>query len=187
MSEVSYHKEIIRDLVEGRLPWERVKWIISGYKDEDRFDKYIEVLQERVPWPERILLPLTDELYIVEKGDERPVKCTCGYEFGDYRENWKLRALIHVRDTREEIEELYPPAYSSRPYLEMCEIREYYCPGCGNQLEVEAVPFGYPVMFDFLPDLDTFYREWLGRPLKTEKEFKDLSNEVVREWQSEVS
>ncbi len=39
------------------------------------------------------------------------------------------------------------------------------CPGCRTQLEVEAVPPGYPVIFDFEPDLETFYREWLGREL----------------------
>jgi len=179
----SYPKETIKELIEGRLPWERLKWIISGYKDEDRFFKVIEVLQENVPWKEKILLPLTDDLYIIEKDEERIVKCFCGHEFGDYRENWKLKALIHVRDTEEEVEELYPSAYETRPPLELCEIREYYCPGCGNQLEVEVVPFGYPIIFDFLPDLDTFYREWLESPLRNKMEFKDLSYEVIKDWQ----
>ena len=182
MPEISYSKDVIRDLVEAKLPWEQVKQIISAYKDEDRFDKYLDVLQEKMPWKERILLPLTDELYIVEKGDRSVVKCSCGFEFGDYRENWKLKALIHVRDSKEEIEELYPAPYSSKPDLGLCEIREYYCPGCGSQLEVEAVPFGYPVVFDFLPDLDTFYSEWLGRPLKTKQEFADLSQNVIDRW-----
>ena len=89
MTEASYSKETIKDLIEVKLPWERVKWIASNYKDEDRFDKYIEILQEKMPWKEKILLPLTDELYIIEKGEDRLVKCSCGYEFGDYQENWK--------------------------------------------------------------------------------------------------
>jgi acetone carboxylase gamma subunit len=29
---------------------------------------------------------------------------------------------------------------------------------------VEAVPPGYPVMFDFAPDIDAFYTHYLGRP-----------------------
>ena len=41
-----------------------------------------------------------------------------------------------------------------------------------SQLEVEAVPRGCPPDFDFLPDLDTFYSEWLGRPLPDTKEFE---------------
>jgi len=91
MAEISYSKEEIRDLIEGKLPWVRTKHIISGYKDEDRFDKYVEILQEKVPWQEQILLPLTDELFIVQKEAAMVVKCSCGHEFGDYRENWKLK------------------------------------------------------------------------------------------------
>ena len=67
MPEISYPKEVVRDLIDGKLPWEQVRSIISGYKDDDRFDKYIEVLQEKVPWREQILLPLSDDLYIVRR------------------------------------------------------------------------------------------------------------------------
>jgi len=184
MSGISYPKEVIRDLVEGKLPWSQVKSIISGYKDDDRFEKYIQVLQEKVPWPEKILLPLTDELYIVQKGEQRITKCSCGFEFGDYRVNWKLNALIHVRDTEEELKELYP--YPGAPDPEYCEMREYYCPGCGTQLQVETVPFGYPVVFDFLPDLDSFYEQWLGDPLPNKNEFKDLTSQFIKkEWFTE--
>jgi acetone carboxylase gamma subunit len=184
MPEISYSKEVIRDLIEGKLPWSPTKSIISGYKDEDRFDKYVEILQDKVHWSEKILLPLTDELYIVQKGEERVIKCSCGHEFGDYRINWKLNALTHVRDTEEELQELYPYPGAQEP--EYCEIREYYCPHCGALLQVDTVPFGYPVVFDFLPDLDAFYRDWLGRPLPHEKEFKDLSSEFIKkEWLKE--
>jgi acetone carboxylase gamma subunit len=179
MTEKSYPKEIIKDLIEGKLPWNRTKQIISGYKEEDRFVKYVEILQEKVAWKEKILLPLTDELFIVQKNDERVVKCTCGHEFGDYRINWKLKALIHTRVSLEELKEIYP--YPGSPDPDYCEVREYYCPGCGNQLQVETVPFGYPVVMDFLPDLDSFYKDWLGKPLPQEKEFKDLSNEFIHQ------
>ncbi len=178
MAEASYTKEIIKDLIDGKLPWDRTKQIISGYKEVDRFDKYVEIHQEKVPWKEKILLPLTEDLFIVQKGDERIVKCTCGHEFGDYRVNWKLHALVHVRNTPEEIKELYP--YPGAPDPEYCEIREYYCPGCASQLQVDTVPFGYPAVFDFLPDLDSFYRDWLGRPLPQQKEFKDLTYEYIQ-------
>ncbi len=179
MSGKTYPKEILKDLIEGKLPWEHTKQIISGYKDEDRFEKYLAILQEKVAWQEQILLPLTDELFIVQKGEDRIVKCSCGQEFGDYRVNWKLQALIHVRESMEEIQEIYP--YPGAPDPTYCEIREYYCPGCGSQLQVETVPYGYPVVFDFLPDLDSFYRDWLGKPLPHVKEFKDLSYEYIKE------
>ncbi len=43
--------------------------------------------------------------------------------------------------------------------------REYYCPKCGTLLEVEYVTPGYPVVMDFLPDIEGFYTQWLGRPV----------------------
>ncbi len=37
---------------------------------------------------------------------------------------------------------------------------------CSHTLaEVEAVATGYPIVFHFLPDLETFYRDRLGRTL----------------------
>jgi acetone carboxylase gamma subunit len=31
--------------------------------------------------------------------------------------------------------------------------------------EVEACPPGYPILHDFEPDLEGFYRDWLNMPL----------------------
>ena len=157
-----YDKETLAKLLDGELPWPEVKRIMSAFKDPDRFDKVLSILQERAAWPERILLPLGLHLYIVERGDgARVVKCDCGHEFGDYKRNWKLEALVYVRDTEEAMREIYPPLMHADP--RWIVLREYYCPGCKTQLEVEAVPPGYPVVFDFEPDLEAFYREWLGR------------------------
>jgi acetone carboxylase gamma subunit len=177
---MSYSKEDLRDLYDGRLPWHKTFEIMSKPKDDDRFDKYIEILQERVPWLERILLPLGEHLYVVDKAGERIVKCDCGHEFGDWRQNWKLNALIFDRDDTEKLEEIYPGLKCPDPNL--CEVREFYCPGCGSLLKVEAVPVGHPIIFDALPDIDSFYREWLGRPLPDEKEFRDMTYQVTREW-----
>jgi acetone carboxylase gamma subunit len=161
MSE--YPKDVIADLIDGRLPWDQTKRIMSSFKDSGRFETYIEILQGRVPWPERILLPVGEHLYIVQKDSERIVKCDCGHEFGPYASNWKMRALIFVRDSEELLGELYPGPKACDPSLQ--ELREFICPSCAALLEVEAVPPGYPVTFDFLPDLDGFYRDVLGRPL----------------------
>lgn len=154
-----YSKDVIKSLIEGRLPWPTVKSIMSGQKDADRFEKYLDILQEKVKWPERIVVPLGEHLYVVRKiiqeKTELTVKCDCGFEFGDYKNNWKLEALIYVRDTEEKLDEVY--AGDRKPDPRWCVIREYYCPGCKTQLEVEAVPPGYPVIFDFLPDVDGFY------------------------------
>jgi acetone carboxylase gamma subunit len=159
----TYPKDVIRDLIDGKLPWQTTKSIMSEFKDAERFLVQLEILQDRVPWKERILLPLGEHLYIVEGSGGRVVKCDCGHEFGPYTENWKLGALIHVRNTRESLDEIYPGARKCDP--EWMELREYYCPGCQTQLEVEAVTPGYPVIFDFEPDLEGFYRDWLKKPL----------------------
>ena len=159
----SYPVDMIRDLMDSKLSWPATKSIMSSYKDADRFFKYIEILQARMPWKERILLPLAEHLFIVQQGKKRIVKCDCGQTFGDYRQNWKLQALIYVRDTEEKIAEVYPGRLACDPTW--MEIREFICPSCATLLEVEAVPPGYPITFDFLPDLETFYEDWLRQPL----------------------
>ena len=47
------------------------------------------------------------------------------------------------------------------------------------------MPVGYPMIFDFLPNLDAFYREWLGRPLPYEVEYRDLCYEIIVQWAQE--
>ena len=69
-----------------------------------------------------------------------------------YRENWKLDALIYARNTHDKINEIYPDHIGCNS--EWMELREYYCPGSKTQLDVEAVLPGYPVVFNFLPDLE---------------------------------
>jgi acetone carboxylase gamma subunit len=69
--------------------------------------------------------------------------------------------VINVRDDAESLQEIYPEKMAGDP--EWNHLREYFCPGCKTLLEVEAVPPGYPVIHDFLPDLEGFYGEWLGR------------------------
>jgi len=158
---VKYDEKTLERMINGKLSWDELKPIISGRKDSDRFDKILNILQNRVPWKEKIILPLHEHLYIVSKDGKRIIKCDCGYEFGDYKVNWKTKCRVRVRDTIEEIEELYPKDMGSDPDWE--ELREYLCPGCFTLLDVEAVPPGYPTIFNFLPDIDAFYENWLGR------------------------
>jgi len=174
----------IRKLVDGELPWPRVQEIMKDAKDPGRFEHWVQIQQERVPWKERILLPLTPQLFIVEKPSQRIVKCRCGHEFGDYRVNWKLEALIHVRESEQELTEVYRG--TEHPDPRWVQLREYICPGCGAQLEVEAVPRGCPPDFEFLPDLDTFYSQWLGRPLSETLAYEDRTLDTIRRWSEEV-
>jgi len=170
----------IEQLVDGQLAWPRVQEIMKDSKDSDRFEKWVAIQQKRVPWKEQILLPLTPALFIVQKGAQRIVKCRCGQEFGDYRVNWKLEALINVRDSEETLSEVYRGR--EQPDPAWIQVREYCCPGCGTQLEVEAVPRGTPPDFEFLPDLDTYYRDWLGKPLPDKVTFEDKTLDAMRGW-----
>jgi enoyl-CoA hydratase len=181
----TFERADIEKLIDGVLPWPTVQSMMTNPKDVDRFDRYVEILSERVDWDDQILLPLTPALFIVAKDGRRLVKCRCGHEFGDYRVNWKLNSLIHVRETDESLAEVYEGREA--PDASWIQLREYICPGCGAQLEVEAVPRGCPPDFDFLPDLDTFYRDWLGRPLPDRVEFEDLTPAAVGEWSDELS
>jgi acetone carboxylase gamma subunit len=174
---VKLDDDTLRDLVEERLPRSQVRAIQSSHKDPDRFDQYVKLLQDRVEWDERIVLPFGEHLYIALKaaGDQESpagsagsgvryvIKCDCGHEFCDYRENWKLEALINVRDDEASLREIYPEKMAGDP--EWSQLREYLCPGCKTLLEVDVATPGYPVVHDFLPDLEGFYSEWLGREL----------------------
>jgi acetone carboxylase gamma subunit len=179
--------ETLRDLIDEKLPRGQVRAIQSGHKDRDRFDKYVAILQERVPWDHPIVLPFGEHLYIAKvpsgakapDGSAKPaaeataersssgarysVLCDCGHEFCEYTDNWKLDALINVRESVESLREIYPDKMHGDP--EWNHLREYFCPGCKTLLEVEAVPPGYPVVHDFVPDLEGFYEDWLDRPL----------------------
>ena len=179
-------KENIKLLVEGKLPLEIIDRLIRmPIKDEDRFWKYLEVLQEKVLWKEKILVRISDHLYVVKKEDaRRVVKCDCGQEFGDYRINWKLNALVYVRRTDEEIREVFTT--QARPQAGYVEVREFYCSGCQAQLGVEVVPIGYPFVFEALPDIDALY-ETEGRPLPDANKdwFQDRTPTNTEQWVKE--
>jgi len=146
---ISYPDGMIRDLLEARLSPEEVLRL-QREKDEGRFEQVLRLEQERVPWPDRILVCLQEHLYVVEKPNgERAVKARCGHEFGDYRVNWKERALVYERDPQDG--EIYQRHQGADPDWQV--LREFYCPGCATLLDVEPVPVGYPFVFNFLPDL----------------------------------
>lgn len=158
-------RETLEALYDERLSRREVKAIQSGYKDPDRFEKWIAILQDRVAWNDPIVLPLGEALYIVRRlGDgELMIRSDAGHDFCGATENWKLRAPIFVRDSDQLLQEVYPRMAHCDP--EWMELREFYCPISGRMLETEAVTPGYPVVHDFLPDVEGFYRGWLGREL----------------------
>jgi acetone carboxylase, alpha subunit len=162
-SSRSLEQSALADMLDEKLSRRTVKDIQSGYKDPDRFEKWLAVLQERVPYDDPIVLPAGEGLNVVRSGERLVIRCDCGHDLCEHDENWKMEAAVFVRDTDELMREIYPRmAHADTDWM---ELREYYCPSCARQLEVEAVPPGYPVIHEFLPDVEGFYSGWLGREL----------------------
>lgn len=159
----TYTKKQVADLVKGDLDWDTVHLMLSMPKDNDRYKLYMEVLNDNVDYDDKVILALGPRLNVVERTTDQEIviKCDCGHDFGDYRKNWKLGALIYVRDSEEKMEQIYPAIMA--PDTNWQVYREYYCPSCGIQHDVEAPTPWYPVMHDIQPDLKTFF-EWLEMP-----------------------
>jgi N-methylhydantoinase B len=155
-------RETLGALLDEKLSRREVKGLQSSFKDADRFDKWVAVLQERVSYDLPIVLPVGEGLNVVRGRDGGLViRCDCGHDLCAHDANWKIDAAVYVRDSEEALREIYPRYAHCDPAW--MELREFYCPGCGRQLEVEASPPGYPAVHEFLPDVEGFYRGWLGR------------------------
>jgi len=78
----------------------------------------------------------------------------CGQDFGSARGNYKRGLLVAERDPRE----IHPPViegkYTFAPNGAWIRIIEFYCPGCGRQVESEYLPPGHPLTQDIDLDVD---------------------------------
>jgi acetone carboxylase, gamma subunit len=144
-----YSDDVLRELVLGTIDSQQLR-AVQRRKDGGRFPRVRALEQDRVPWPDRILVPLQEHLYVVDAAPLPVVKCRCGHEFGEYRRNWKDEALVYERDAQDGEIFLGPRGAPA----EWVVLREFYCPGCAAQLDVEVVPVGYPFVHNFVPDLD---------------------------------
>ena len=75
--DISISKGIIEQLVDGKIDDDNLERLLKlPKKDSGRFFKYIEVLQDKVNWKDKILLRLSDKLYIVsQRAENRITKC----------------------------------------------------------------------------------------------------------------
>lgn len=90
----------------------------------------------------RTLYHLTPYVDVVESDDGRArATCSrCGHDYCDAAENFKFYALVHDCDPKE----VHPGSRGPDP--EWMIYREFYCPGCGAQIEVEATPPCMPIL-----------------------------------------
>jgi acetone carboxylase, gamma subunit len=164
VAEQESSQNVTNALVRRELAWPELLKLMREPKSETRFDESIAAHQANVDWEEQILLPLGENLFIVAKEGRAIVKTTAGAELGPWNGNWKMRCKVIVRRTREDLLEVFPEAdLSIDP--DLVELREWYCPASGTLLDVDCVPPTFPVEVDFTPDLETFYRDWLHKPL----------------------
>lgn len=157
-------QDVTTALVARQLAWPDLLKLMRQPKSPTRFDETVAAFQAVVPWTEQILLPLGENLFVVNKGGKAIIKTTAGAELCAWNENWKMKCRVIVRRTREDLEKVFPPEHLTID-TDLVELREFYCPKSGTLLDVDCVPPTYPVEVDFTPDLAAFYKDWLGRPL----------------------
>ncbi len=157
-------QELTRGLMRRELAWPDLYKLMRDPKSETRFDETIAAVQEMVPWKEPILLPLGENLFIVNKKGKAILKTAGGAELCAWNENWKMKCRVIIRNDRAAFEEIFPAEHLTID-PELVEIREWICPKSGMLLDVDCVPPTYPVEVDFTPDLKAFYRDWLKRKL----------------------
>ena len=71
----------------------------------------------------------------------------------DAEENYKKGCLVYSKDPREVHNPVFEGEYNFAPDPNWVRIIEFYCPGCGVQIETEYLPLGHPVTKDISLDL----------------------------------
>lgn len=88
---------------------------------------------------------------------------TCGHELISARQNYKRGCLVYDRDPST----IYPPLIEGHstlsPQPEWIRFIEFYCPGCGQMLEVESLPPGHPITHDIELDIDKLREKYLAQ------------------------
>ena len=79
----------------------------------------------------------------------------CGRVLGAARENYKKGCLLYDRDPREIHAPIVDGKFSFAPDPLWVRIVEFYCPGCGTQIDTEYLPPGHPLTHDIEIDIDS--------------------------------
>ncbi len=97
---------------------------------------------------------------------------SCGHDIGTARENYKRGLLVYDRDPSEVHRPLIEGKYTFSPNPEWIRILEFYCPGCGRQVETEYLPRGHPITHDTEIDVDSLKRRLADGELRIDDEGK---------------
>jgi acetone carboxylase gamma subunit len=85
---------------------------------------------------------------------ERWVCGKCSHDLGSARDNVKRGLLVAERDPAEIHPPLIEGEFTFSPNPAWVRILEFYCPGCGLQVETEYLPPGHPITHTTELDLD---------------------------------
>ena len=90
------------------------------------------------------LLHVGDNLDI-DLDTERWMCCKCQHDIGSASDNVKKGLLVQERNPTEIHQPLIDEPFNFAPNPEWIRILEFYCPGCGLQIETEYLPPGHPI------------------------------------------
>ena len=79
----------------------------------------------------------------------------CGHLLGPARDNYKKGCLLYGRDPRDVHNPIIDGKYTFSPDPDWIRIVEFYCPGCGVQVDTEYLPPGHPITWDIEIDIDS--------------------------------
>ncbi len=150
-------KEYIKAMVERRknkdLPdivktfLEEMEDFSEGFRNELAFEEEFAAGPDK-EYPKEAkneLFKLTPYVGVMKADDGQTVlACTeCGHVLCEANENFKLFCLIYDRDPAE----IY--VHNKPPDKDWMIFREFYCPGCGVQMEVEGTPNATPIVHSY--------------------------------------
>ncbi|MDY7039031.1 MAG: hydantoinase B/oxoprolinase family protein, partial [Thermodesulfobacteriota bacterium] len=148
-------KEYIKDLVEKRknreLPQPALDLIDETINFSPAFKKQLEeeekLLQKELKpigkiKMKKLIFKLTPHVNVVEdeNGNKVAMCSHCDFAYCDAREDYKLYSLIYDRAPSGVM-----PLHLA-PDDDWATYREFYCPGCGSQTEVDQAPKGMPII-----------------------------------------
>ena len=99
----------------------------------------------RIRFTEYLDLDVEDEMWLCNR---------CDADLGSARRPYKEGCLVYERDPREIHPPLIEGEFTFSPDPDWVRIIEFYCPGCGAQVETEYLPPGHPITVDIELDLD---------------------------------
>ena len=89
----------------------------------------------------------------LELDNEQWICNRCNHILGPARDSYKKGCLLYDRDPREVHTPIVDGQFSFSPDPLWVRIVEFYCPGCGTQIETEYLPPGHPLTWDIEIDV----------------------------------